>query len=126
MDDDAPGAMPAPLRLALLWHVCLQLRLWIAVGVLAVGTWRPAWLTIVAAYAAVTALGFWVNVVRTCLGLKRHGGLGGRVWWSRQRPVHAALWTAAAVAAASRNRWAGVFLLADVALGIAAAANHAS
>ena len=107
------------------WLVCIPVRL--AIGLVTLWVLRrhdaPPWVRYsLAAYAAWTALGFWVQAL---VIQPEVGGFGGVVWWGEVRWAHAALWSWAAVLLLAFDRWwAAVPLLVDVAVAVAATAHH--
>ena len=115
---------PDEMRTLLFWAVCVPLRGALAAGAATTLAYGPRWTHYVfAGYAAWTASGFWWQalVVRP-----EFGGFGGRVWWSRPRWAHAALWTAAAVMLAlGDGRWYFASpLIADALLAVGVGAAH--
>lgn len=108
-------------RFALFLVGCMGARTLIAY----VAKTAPAWLLPYLGYAAlVPAVGFlWIWAT----GARQTGAevFGGRIWWNALRPVHAALYTAFAVAAIgwhSPHAWK--FLAADAVLGLGAFLIH--
>lgn len=45
---------------------------------------------------------------------------GEQIWWNDLRPIHAAFYGAFAAAAITKQKWAWMFLLADVVFGLSA------
>lgn len=111
-------------RHALFWDVCIPVRLGVAAVALVIGYLVPRWLSFVAIYATITALGFAYNAALTLAGRKRYGGLGGLVWWSEVRWLHLILWSTTAVFASYRVSWAGGVLVADAFVGVLAGVIH--
>lgn len=113
-------------RMWLFFGVCLPARALLAtVGSLL--AWRqPGTLAAYAfgALALVIGLGFVISAATRNGKPDDVGFAGGRVWWARARPWHAALWCAYALLVAVRVRAAGVALVLDLLLGLALGVAH--
>lgn len=87
------------------------------------GGWCPPSLTGV--LVGSIALGF---ALIYAFGLRDRGlEAGGEIWWDAWRPLHAAMYAAAAVLVWSgRGRWAGGVVLLDAAIGLLVFVRHRS
>lgn len=111
----------------LFWRVCIPTRLTIIILV----AWalrmqgRPRVFVrpLVATCLFLPATGFWYNAI---IRRPTHGGLGGEVWWSEARWVHASLWTMAGVCVILDREWYEcTFVLGvDVAVGMGIGYSH--
>lgn len=113
-------------RRALFWYACIPARF--IIGLIATfATLRDpnnALFTTLGIAATLVTLGFLTSAIRTALGHKTRGGLGGKVWWNRARWVHIIDWGATAALSFARVRGAGTLLLFDACVGAALGVAH--
>ena len=112
-------------RFYLFWWVCIPLR--ITLGALAVYFTimsNTAAFYAVGTLSSLVAIGFAANIVRTLLGNKTRGGLGGRVWWNKSRIIHCILYTTCAALCFARIRGSGGIILLDAGIGCCAGLIH--
>lgn len=106
-------------RFLLFWFACIPIR--VAVGVLATVVSlldKTALYLLLGLYAGITCIGFTSQILLTLARRKTSGFLGGNVWWTEARWVHAFLWGMCSLLSFLRVPWAGTLLLADVGFGI--------
>ena len=109
------------LKRALLFLVgCIGLRSLIAYAAASVPT---TYLPYLGAAALLPVIG-WIYIIIT--GSRKTGMEvdGEVIWWNNLRPIHAANYTAFALAAFMKHRDAYLFLLWDVILGLGAWVHH--
>lgn len=108
----------------LFWLGCIPLRLLLSSLVLWIGIVKPQLLMLFGVYAAVTATGFGINVIRAAKGNKQVGGLGGTIWWTHMRYVHIILWTCASILAFYEWKYVGLVFACDAFIGSLAGGFH--
>lgn len=107
-------------RRSLFWNYCIPLRLGIVVLLLVVNTTVPVTLYFTFLYTAITAITMLVFAIRRY----PYGGFKGVVWWSRIRYFHILTYVATSALAFKQQKWAGLILLLDVAVGATAGYLH--
>ena len=107
------------------WWFCIPIRTFIGIfAVILSFTGNIPIIFVLGIYSFITGIWLGVNILRTHIGLKKTGGLGGRVWWKNARYIHCFNWLATSVLCFLQLPGAGTPLLFDALFGIAFGAIH--
>ena len=107
------------------WWYCIPIRVFLGiVAIILSFTENTPVFYLLGTYSLITGIWFGVNIVRTHLGIKKRGGLGGRVWWKNARYIHCFNWLTTSVLCFIQLQGAGTPLLFDALFGIMFGAIH--
>lgn len=107
-------------RKIMFWVACIPVRLFIGVFAtfLSFCVSRTPEFLLLGFMTAIVSVGFFVNILRFKMGLKKQGNLGGKIWWNKQRYIHFCLYLLSSITSFYEWKYSGLLLIIDAILAV--------